>query len=256
VAGAASSRAFDRAAARGRRALAAALAVAVGCAVGCAGGRTARGTADVDWPVTGGEPGSSRYSTLDRIDRDNVRRLQVAWVYHTGDAPPGGRSEIQATPIVVDGVLYTTTPALAVVALRADSGTPIWRFDPFAGRRRESHVNRGVAFWAQRGGARDRRIFVTAGRRLYALDADTGRPIPTFGDSGWVDLAAGLGREIGGTYLVATSPGVVYEDLLIQGARVDEGEGAAPGHVRAYDVRTGQIRWTFHTIPHPGEPGH
>jgi quinoprotein glucose dehydrogenase len=206
-----------------------------------------------DWRVTGGEPGYSRYATLDQINRDNVRQLQVAWVYHTGDAPPGSRTEIQATPIVVDGVLYTTTPVLAVVALSADSGKLRWRFDPFEGRAREQHVNRGVVYWED---GRDRRIFFTAGARLYALDAGTGRPVEGFGTQGWVDLGVGLGRDVTGEFLVATSPGVIYKDLLIQGTRVGEHDGSAPGHVRAYDVRTGRIRWTFHTIPRPGEPGH
>jgi quinoprotein glucose dehydrogenase len=153
----------------------------------------------------------------------------------------------------VDGVLYTTTPALAVIALKADSGTLLWKFDPFANRARESHVNRGVVYWAD---GRDRRIFVTAGRRLYALDAHTGQPMPSFGDSGSVDLANGLGRDVTEAYLVATSPGVVYQDVLIQGTRVGEEEGSAPGDVRAYDVRTGKIRWTFHTVPRPGELGY
>ena len=206
-----------------------------------------------DWRVTGSEPGNTRYSSLDQINRSNVARLRLAWTYHTGDLTPGGRSEIQATPIVVDGVLYTTTPALAVIALRADSGTMLWRFDPFANRERETSVNRGVVYWAD---DRERRIFFSAGRRLYALDAQTGHPIHTFGDSGSVDLGAGLGREITDPYLVATSPGVIYRDVLIQGTRVGEGEGSAPGDVRAYDVRTGKIRWTFHTIPRPGEFGH
>ena len=119
------------------------LAAYVMCAACNAGPRPQTG----DWAITGSDPGSSRYSALDQINRDNVGRLEVAWTYRTGDAPPKGRSEIQATPIVVDGVLYTTTPALAVVALRADSGTLIWRFDPSANRARESHVNRGVAVW-------------------------------------------------------------------------------------------------------------
>jgi quinoprotein glucose dehydrogenase len=213
-----------------------------------------------DWPVTGGASGNDRYSTLDQINRTNVSQLTVAWTYHTGDMPAGRRSEIQATPIVIDSVLYTTTPALAVVALRADSGTLRWRFDPFANRTPELHVNRGVVYWAD---GNDRRILFTAGQRLYALDARTGRPIPTFGDSGSVDLAAGLGRDVAADsaasasegYVVATSPGVVFEDLLIQGTRVGEDEGAAPGHVRAYDVRTGRVRWTFHTIPQQAEQG-
>ena len=213
-------------------------------------------TPEANWRVAGGEPGNSRYSSLAQIDTTNVTQLRVAWIYHTKDLP-ADRGEIQATPIVVDGVLYTTTPALAVVALRAENGRQIWRFDPRAthdARRTDlTHVNRGVVYWAD---SSDRRIFFSAGRRLYALDARTGRPIPTFGDSGSIDLATGLSRDIGDAYLVATSPGAIYKDLLIQGMRVGEEEGSAPGDVRAYDVRTGAIRWTFHTIPHPGEFGH
>jgi quinoprotein glucose dehydrogenase len=219
--------------------------VALALLVGCA-----RGGPSTDWRLTGGDPGNTRFSPLRQIDTTNVARLRVAWVYHTGDLAPGGSGQIQATPIVIDGVLYSTTPALAVVALHADNGTLIWRFDP---RTTLSHVNRGVVYWADRG---DRRIFFTAGRRLYALDASTGQPVPTFGDSGSIDLAAGLSREIGDAYLVATSPGIIYKDLLIQGMRVGEEEGSAPGDVRAYDVHTGKIRWTFHTIPHPGEFGY
>ena len=222
---------------------------------------TAPAAPPVDWRVAGGDPGNTRYSTLDQINTANVAQLRVAWVYHTGDMPAhgpwGGPSEIQATPIVIGGVLYTTTPALAVVALRADRGKLIWRFDPrtaHPGPRTDlSHVNRGVVYWAD--GA-DQRILFTAGRRLYALDARTGRPIGTFGDSGSIDLAAGLSRDIGDAYVVATSPGAIYKDLLIQGTRVGEEEGSAPGDLRAYDVRTGAIRWTFHTIPHPGELGY
>ena len=216
---------------------------------GCA----SRDSGSVDWRVTGGDPGNSRYSALSQIDTANVSRLRVAWIYHTGDLAPDGHGEIQATPIVIDGVLYSTTPALAAIALRAESGTLLWRFDPFAHRERVSHVNRGVVYWAA---GTDRRILFTAGRRLYALDARSGRSILTFGDSGSVDLGAGLSRDIDDAYLVATSPGVIYRDLLIQGMRVAEEEGAAPGDVRAYDVRTGAIRWTFHTIPHPGEFGY
>jgi quinoprotein glucose dehydrogenase len=203
-----------------------------------------------DWRVTGGDPGNTRYSTLDQINTRNVAQLRVAWTYHTGDLPPDGHGEIQATPIVVDGVLYATTPALAVIALHAENGTLIWRFDP---RTNLSHVNRGVVYWAD---GNDRRILFTAGRRLYALDARTGRSIASFGDSGSVDLAAGLSRDIGDAYLVATSPGAIYKDVLIQGVRVGEEAGSAPGDVRAYDVRTGMIRWTFHTIPRPGEFGY
>jgi quinoprotein glucose dehydrogenase len=221
--------------------------IALACTHGAAGnGR------NEDWPVTGGDPGNTRFSPLDQINRRNVARLRVAWTYHTGDLPPD-HSEIQATPIVVDGILYTTTAKLAVIALRADSGTLLWRFDAFPNRRTQPHVNRGVVYWAY---GNDRRIFFAVERRLYALDARTGQPIPSFGDSGWIDLSAGLGRDVDGAYVVATSPGVAYKDLLIWGTRVGEEEGSAPGHIRAYDARTGRIRWTFHTIPWPGEFGY
>ena len=206
-------------------------------------------TPDAEWRVAGGEPGNSRYSSLAQIDTTNVTQLHVAWIYHTKDLP-ADRGEIQATPIVVDGVLYTTTPALAVVALRGENGALIWRFDP---RTDLAHVNRGVVYWAA---GDDKRIFFSAGRRLFALNARDGRPVSTFGDSGSVDLAAGLSRDIGDAYLVGTSPGVIYKDLLIQGQRVGEDEGSAPGDVRAYDVRSGAVQWTFHTIPHPDEFGH
>jgi quinoprotein glucose dehydrogenase len=220
-------------------------------ACGCTGSESS----PTDWRVSGGGPDNLRSSGLAQINRDNVARLRVAWTYHTGDVPPNGRGEIQATPIVVDDILYTTTPSLAVIALRADSGTLIWKFDSPAHHERPPYgnVNRGVVYWAD---GDEKRIFFTAGKRLYGLDARTGRLVLTFGDSGWVDLSKGLSRDIGDTYLAASSPGVIYKDLLIQGMRVGEGEGSAPGDVRAYDVRTGAIRWTFHTIPLPGEFGY
>ncbi len=218
-------------------------------------GCKATSTPAVDWTTTGGAPGNARYSPLDQINVTNITQLQVAWVYHTGDLPPDGHGEIQATPIVVDGVLYATTPKLAVIALRAEAGTLLWRFDAFPNRPTQPHVNRGVVYWADDKG-RDRRVFFAVDRRLYALDARTGEPIRSFGDSGWVDLGAGLGQDFSGTYLVSTSPGVAYKDVLIWGTRVGEEAGSAPGHVRAYDARTGKIRWTFHTIPWPGEFGY
>jgi quinoprotein glucose dehydrogenase len=220
------------------------------CAVaGCAAATPAR---DGDWPVYGGDHAGSRYSELIQIDTTNVGRLRLAWIYHTGDARPEAHSEIQCSPIVVDGVLYATTPSLKVFALRAESGEELWRFDPFDGGEPAGHVNRGVVYWRD---GDEERILFTAGSRLWSLDASTGRPIEGFGHRGWVDLREGLGRDTAKLYVIATTPGVVHGDLLIQATRVSEGEGAAPGHVRAYDVRTGAVRWTFRTIPRPGEPG-
>ena len=229
------------------------LAASIAGALSCARPSQPAAREDVDWRVTGGEPGQTRYSPLDQITRANVKSLRVAWVYHAGDASPENRSEIQATPIVVHGVLYSTSPSLVLFALRASTGQPLWRFDPFAGQsRRESHVNRGVSYWES---GDDRRLFYTAGRRIWCVNATTGRPCAAFGENGSIDLASGIDRDVSRTQLVATSPGVIYNDLLIQGSRVSEGEGAAPGDVRAFDVRTGKMRWVFHTIPRAGEPG-
>jgi quinoprotein glucose dehydrogenase len=215
-------------------------------------GDAARRAAYGEWRVALGDPSSSQYSALAQINRDNVHRLEVAWVYHTGDLQEGRRSEIQVNPIVVDGVLYATSPALRAFALRADTGEEVWSFDPFVEMEPNYHVNRGVVYWED---GDDRRILYTAGPRLWALDARTGRPVPTFGNGGWVSLNEGLGRRLFGD-VIATSPGALYRDLLIQGHRVADNETAAPGHIRAFDVRTGSIRWVFRTIPHPGEFGY
>ena len=220
----------------------------------CAKYPTPERVPDQDWRVTGGEPGQSRWSPLDQINRANVKSLRLAWTYHSGDGSPASQGEIQAPPIVAHGVLYATSPTLVLFALRADSGRVLWRFDPFAGRTAERHANRGVAYWESEDGA-ERRLFYAAGRRIYSIDAATGKPAPSFGGKGWIDLATGIDRDVSRTQLVATSPGVIYRDLLIQGSRVGEGEGAAPGDVRAFDVRTGALRWVFHTIPRTGEAG-
>ena len=213
-----------------------------------------RTSGTVDWRVTGGDTDNSRYAALDQIDRQNVRRLAVAWTYHTGEGEQGG--QIQATPIVVNDVLFSTTGAGKAFALRAATGVELWKFDPYEGRKPERSVNRGVVYWESDDHS-DRRILFTAGSRVYALDATTGVPKTNFGEGGgWIDLRAGLGRDTAGLMVVATSPGVIFRDLLIQGTRVSESDGAAPGDIRAFDVRTGAVRWTFHTIPRPGELGY
>ncbi len=205
-----------------------------------------------EWTVYGGGPESIRYSALDQINRANVARLAVAWTYDTGDAFP--ESEMEANPIIVNGVLYTTSPKLRLIALDAATGKLRWSFDP---RQNDNSFgkarNRGVTYWGE--GA-DQRIFLPAGHWLYAVDARTGAPVKTFGDAGRVDLRAGLGRPPEDMSISATTPGIVYHDLLIMGSIVSETLPASPGDIRAYDVRTGKIRWTFHTIPHPGEFGY
>lgn len=202
-----------------------------------------------NWPVYLGE-GSTHFSTLRQIDRSNVTRLMPAWTYRTGDATPS--SQIQCNPLIVDGVLYGTSPKLKLFALDAATGRELWRFDP--GDTRARGVNRGLVYWRE---GNERRLLFSAGNALHAIDPATGKLIPGFGTDGRVDLLDGLDRDVRGLDVVGTSPGAVYRDLLIVSTRVAEGPGpSAPGHIRAYDVRTGQRRWIFHTIPHPGEVGH
>jgi quinoprotein glucose dehydrogenase len=201
-----------------------------------------------DWSVYGGGPDSIRYSTLTRINPKNVRNLRVAWTHDTGDAFPG--SEIQCNPIVVDGVLFATTPKLRVIALDAATGRQVWSFQPeVSGKNR----NRGVTYWSSGG---DRRLFVAASHWLYALDARTGKPVLSFAKDGRADLRQGLGRNSESLTVRMTTPGIVYKDLLITGFLTSEGLPSAPGFLRAFDTRTGAIRWTFHTIPQPGEFGY
>jgi quinoprotein glucose dehydrogenase len=209
-----------------------------------------------DWPVYLGDSGSSHYSALKQITPRNVHRLTVAWTYHAGDGRADNRSQIQCNPLIVDGVLYGTTAQLKLVALEAATGKELWRFDPFAdaGGRGGGGVNRGVVCWSR---GEERRILFAPGSFIFAVDAKTGKAIPSFGTNGRVDLHDGLGRDVRDLHVAASSPGVLFDDLLIQGTRVSEGPGpAAPGHIRAYDVKTGRIVWTFHTIPWPGEAGY
>ncbi len=200
-----------------------------------------------DWPVNGG-PGNARYSPLVQITRQNVRQLQVAWTYESGDHFTA--SEMQSNPVVVDGVLYVTTPTLQVVAVNAVTGRELWRYDPSGGTAARTRFrHRGVAVHADR-------VLVTWRNVLIALDKKTGQPIPSFGVDGRVDLRAGLGKPVESVSVSASTPGVVFEDLYILPASVPETLPGTPGHIRAFDWKTGQQRWIFHTIPQPGEFGY
>ena len=199
-----------------------------------------------DWPVYGGSLEGIRHSDLKQITRDNVNRLQVAWTFDAAE----GRGDPQTHPLVVNGVLYGVTPKHKIIALDGATGKLLWRFDSgIAGR----GANRGLAYWAN---GNDRRIFGAVQSYVYALDAATGKPILSFGAEGRLDLRENLGREPSKQSIVLTTPGIVYKDLLILGGRTPEALPAPPGDVRAYDVRTGKLRWSFHTIPHPGEFGY
>jgi quinoprotein glucose dehydrogenase len=198
-----------------------------------------------DWPAYGGAPENTHYSSLAQINRTNVKELAVAWSFDTGEQ--GG---LQTSPIVVDGVLYGITPTQKVFALDAASGKLLWKFDSGI---KGTQPDRGLAFWASE---KDKRVLVGVMNFLYALNAGTGKPIATFGKDGRINLREDLGRDPETQSVVLTSPGIVYKDLIVVGGRNPETLPAAPGYVRAYDVRTGKLRWTFHTIPHPGEFGY
>jgi len=211
--------------------------------------------ADRDWPVYLGDKACSHFSPLNQINTRNVGRLAVAWTYNAGDARDDNLSQIQCNPLIIGGVLYGTTPQLKLIALQAATGRELWRFDPFAGSAKGGVVgiNRGVVYWAE---GNERRILFSADHFLYSIDAATGQPVHSFGTNGRVDIKDGLGRDVSGLYVVETTPGVIYRNLLFLPLRVGEGPApAAPGHIRAYDVRTGKIVWIFHTIPYPGEAG-
>ncbi len=275
--------------------------------------------ADADWRSYGKDPGFSHFSQLGQIDKGNVNKLKIAWIYHTGHANAALKTTIECNPLIVNGTVYVTSPVLEVIALDGVTGREIWKYNPFpfegqplhwylnalglvallatvffslrirnrsrskvtvaascqcgvllvllAGNtffarllpnpmaeERRQGPNRGLTYWEA---GPDKRIFFAGGHRLVALDALTGKPVPNFGKNGVVNLTRGLGRNIDGLTYAVTSPGVIYKDLIIIGAKVGEGPlPAAPGHVRAYDVRTGEQKWIFHTIPYPGEVGY
>jgi quinoprotein glucose dehydrogenase len=199
-----------------------------------------------DWPAYGGGPLNDHYSPLEQINRSNVAQLQVAWSFDTGEQ--GG---LQTSPIIVNGILYGLTPTQKVFALDAATGTLIWKFDSGI---KGTQPDRGLAFWTD---GKSSRILVGVLNFVYALDATTGNPIPTFGRAGRIDLRENLGREPAEAQSVfLTSPVLIYKDLFIAGGRNPETLPAPPGDVRAFDVRTGELRWSFHTIPHPGEFGY
>ena len=213
-----------------------------------------RETPYTTWTAYNGDTGSSSYSALDQINRDTVEDLEVAWIYNSGDQDDidFAFAASQANPIIIGRTLYITTPALKVVAIDAGTGEELWRFDPFRDGR-AAGVNRGVMYWED---GSDRRILFSAGSNLYALEAGTGELVQEFGEGGSVDLREGLGRDPGLISVSASSPGVIHKDLVIMGSTVSEGTSAAPGHIRAYNVRSGEMAWIFHTVPQPGEEGY
>ena len=196
---------------------------------------------EADWRTYLGDGGRRHYSPLDEITRENVQRLEVAWRYDSG-ALRDGTSLMYTSPLIVDGVLYGLSPRLVAFALNAATGEELWRYDADLGQTHQ----RGL-MWCEWGA--DRRLFYTAGHHLIALDPSSGRPVPTFGDNGALDLMP-EGRS---GPLTVTVPGIVFEDLIILGFTTSEDRNALPGSISAYNAIDGSLVWRFHSIPSPDD---
>jgi quinoprotein glucose dehydrogenase len=231
-----------------------------------AGGVPAAERLNQEWPAYGNDNGGSRYSPLSQVNKGNVQHLKLAWQWKSGEAPlpqfgttPG---MFEATPLMIGGVLYVSTPYSRVVALDSVSGKQLWAYDPEAYKPGQvpngtGFVHRGVAAWTDSTGG-GLRIIMNSRDHLIELDAKTGQPVAGFGDNGVVNLLVGLPWEVDPKQYTSTSPPVVYKDLIIVGNGVADRlvfPKDPPGDVRAYNARTGKLTWTFHTVPHDGEYG-
>jgi quinoprotein glucose dehydrogenase len=197
---------------------------------------------DVDWSEYLGGPDRNHYSTLTQINESNVKDLKVAWTYTLPDS-----GQMQANPITVNGILYSVSASVQAFALDAATGKEIWRFgDPL---KNWASTSRGLSF-------ADGRILYTAGPNLWALDAKTGKPIEPFGDHGKVDLHTGLPKIAQNKFIISNTPGTIIGDIIVMPLRLSEGADAAPGDIRAFNIYTGKLAWSFHTIPYPGEKGY
>jgi quinoprotein glucose dehydrogenase len=230
--------------------------------------KTASNYAGKNWNGYAADNTKSRYSTLTQINTQNVKQLKIAWTYRSGDFSDSLKTTNECNPVVVDGIMYASTPQLKLIALNAATGKELWRFDPLPLEvLKEMHykekieivpgtgywVNRGVIYWEN---GKDKRIYYSAGFYLFAVNATTGELISSFGSGGKTDLRQGIYRDIKGLQFNATTPGVIYKNNLIIGSTVGEGpEPAAPGFIRAFDIYTGKLNWVFHTIPEAGEFG-
>jgi quinoprotein glucose dehydrogenase len=208
------------------------------------------------WNVTGGGRENIKYSALNEIDTSNANQLAVAWVYHSEKGDSTRLGPMQCNPIIVNNILYGVSPKLKLFAINAATGKEIWQFDPADStinktwHRSSVNMNRGVAYWEE---GTDQRIIYSVGPVVFAVNAATGRLVSSFGKDGGIDLRKGLGRPEDKVFVAPTSPLMVYKNLFFLSGQVGE---ETPGHIRAFDVKTGKQKWIFHTIPYPGEPGY
>ena len=206
--------------------------------------------AQSDWAFYGKDPGGTRYSTLSQINSQNVATLREVWTYNPGEPS----LSFETTPVVIDHVMYVSTPHERVVALDAETGREIWSHD-LQVRRPNSH--RGVSYWPGDRQTPPRVIAATSDGRLFALDAKSGKPVEAFGDNGVVNLRAGVTDRFPNALYGVSSPPAIYRNLIILGPRTQESPAKGPsGEIRAFDVLSGKRVWSFHTLPQPGEPGY
>jgi quinoprotein glucose dehydrogenase len=202
-----------------------------------------------EWREYGGAPDDAQYSALKQINRSNVTHLQRVWFY------PAGNNGFRygSNPIVVDGAIYVIGVDNSVAELDAATGKQIWLHQ---NEKPQNISNRGVNYWESKDRS-DRRILYSINNQLTALDARTGKTIDSFGDHGFVDLRDGLGRDPNSIRQIRSgTPGKVFEDLLILGSATGEEYESPPGDLRAFNVVTGKLAWTFNTVPHPGDIGY
>ncbi|MFS0490352.1 PQQ-binding-like beta-propeller repeat protein [Leadbetterella byssophila] len=203
-----------------------------------------------EWKEYLGGPDRNHYSSLEQINLENVKNLQVAWEYHTLDT-----GQIQCNPIIVNGKMYGVTASNGLFAINAETGEELWKF--WGGKEKSFfNTNRGVTYWEDKKSGEPARILYCFGEWLYAVNAETGEKISSFGDDGKVSLKSGLGDNAKDKFVISTTPGTLFEDKIIMPLRVSEGADAAPGYIQAFNVITGNLDWVFHTIPHPGEFGY
>lgn len=216
---------------------------------------------EANWRAVGGDRGNMRHSGLAQINQENVSRLEVAWTFSTGELEREKKKTIECTPLIINGVMYCSTGHLRVVALDAASGEELWAFDPFQHRPKKypiasGGVNRGVAYWEDAGENAERIIHGTSDGYLYSLDAKTGKLDPEFGSNGIKDLREDFKVDLSRLSYGPTSAPAIWKDTIIIGVSNGEGPGiAAPGDIRAFDVRSGKQVWRFRTVPAPGEFG-
>ena len=215
---------------------------------------------NADWPVYLGDSASSQSSELTQITPDNVSQLEVAWTFDAKGVESGGYTNLQCNPIIIDGIIYLTTARLHLCAVDGATGELIWRINPFEAVSKTlpepikpSGNTRGLAYWS---GPEGDRILLGITHYLVAINPKDGSLVGSFGEGGKIDLKQGLGRDVDALRYMIRTPGMVYQDLIIMGSSVSESLPAAPGHIRAFNVITGEQVWRFNTIPQPGEYGY